>query len=48
MKTVKYEKHEWGYFVYTDEKAVALLSLKEEDLRKVLKDEFCPLIPKSI
>ena len=40
---VKYEKHEWGYFVYTDEKAVALLSLKEEDLRKMLKDEFWSL-----
>ena len=37
---VKLERHEWGYFVYTDEKAVAIMSHKEADLRKVLRREF--------
>ena len=34
------EKHSWGYFVYTKDKAVAIVSKSPVVLKRVLKQTF--------
>ena len=37
-KWVKLERHWWGYFLEAKDRAVAVLSHREKDLRKALRE----------